>query len=299
MIGLFSGGPVVVDGGLSTQLERRGQDISGRLWTARALLEDPDVITGAHADFLAAGADVVISASYQVSRSGFVADGRSAEEADDALGASVRAARRAVDQAGRRAWVAASVGPYGAILHDGSEYRGDYGLARSWLADFHRERIEVLASAQPDLLAIETIPDVREAEALVDALTGLPVTAWMCFSARDDAHTCAGQPIEDAVAVAATAPQVAAVGINCTDPVHVTGLVRRVAATVDLPIVVYPNAGGAWDASDGQWRGATDAVGEDLVAQWRDAGAVAIGGCCGTDADAVSRIATALGRTGT
>lgn len=299
MTALFADGPVIVDGGLSTQLESRGQDISGRLWTARTLLEDPGQIVAAHADFLAAGADVVITASYQVSRAGFEADGRSAAGADRALAASVAAARQAVRAAGRPAWVAASVGPYGAILHDGSEYRGDYGLDRGTLTRFHHERLEVLVDAEPDLLAIETIPDLREAEALVDALAGVDLPAWMTFSARDDAHTCAGQRIEDAVAVAARSPQVVAVGINCTDPALVTALVRRIADTVDLPIVVYPNAGGQWDATDGQWRGADAATTDQRLAEWQEAGAIAIGGCCGTDASAISRIAAALGRTGT
>ena len=157
--------------------------------------------------------------------------------------------------------VAASVGPYGAILHDGSEYRGHYGRTRQQLADFHRERLDVLVAPRPDLLAVETIPDVAEAEALVDVLADHPtVPAWMTFSAADDAHLCAGQPIEEAVAVASSAPSVMAVGVNCTDPRHVAGLFRRIRGECDLPVVVYPNAGGRWDAADGQWHGAAVAA---------------------------------------
>ncbi len=167
-------------------------------------------------DFVEAGADVIISASYQVSRTGFVAAGLTSAQADDALRASVAVARQATD--GTSARVAVSVGPYGAILHDGSEYRGDYGLTHRQLVDFHRERIDVLVDARPDLLAVETIPDLREAEALVDVLGEYPtVPAWLSFSGADGSHLWAGQRIEEAALVAAGAPNVVAVGINCTD----------------------------------------------------------------------------------
>ena len=297
---LFGDEPVVVDGGLSTQLAVLGQDTSGILWTGRVLLDNPAALQRAHADFVAAGAGVVITSSYQVSRWGFEQAGMSAADADAALRASTRAARAAVESVpGAQARVAASVGPYGAILHDGSEYRGRYGRTHDQLADFHRERLEVLASTAPDLLAIETIPDVDEAAALVEALADHPeLPAWMSFSALDDAHVCAGQPVEEAVAVAAASPSVVAVGINCTDPRHVLGLVQRMRAVTDLPIVVYPNAGGEWDAVDGQWHGSTAPGGAafpgPVVRAWLDAGATAVGGCCGTDARTISRVAAVL-----
>lgn len=292
---------MVVDGGLSTQLARLGQDTTGMLWTGRVLLENPDAITQAHADFVESGAGVLISASYQVSRWGFRQAGMSDTEADAALRAATRAARAAVPADGG-VLVAASVGPYGAVLHDGSEYRGRYGLTRRRLADFHRERLDVLASTEPDLLAIETIPDVEEAMALADVLAGHPgLPAWMSFSAVDGEHVCAGQPIEDAVAVASSIPSLVAVGINCTDPRFVTSLVSRIRAVTDLPVVVYPNAGGAWDPSDGEWHGAEEpdpsvAFPDGVVAEWVAAGASAVGGCCGTDAGAISRIAAVLAR---
>lgn len=299
-VDLFGTTPVVVDGGLSTQLAVLGEDMSGILWTGRVLLDNPDAVQRAHADFVAAGADVVITASYQVSRWGFEQAGMTADDADAALRASTLAARAAVDGGhGTGAKVAASVGPYGAILHDGSEYRGRYGRTHRELVDFHRERLDVLAATAPDLLAIETIPDVDEAAALVEALADHPeLPAWMSFSAMDDSHTCAGQPIEDAVAVALASPSVIAVGINCTDPRHVRGLVERMRAVAVLPIVVYPNAGGEWDASDGLWHGTTadgGAAFPDAVVQaWVAAGATAVGGCCGTDARSISRVAGVL-----
>jgi homocysteine S-methyltransferase len=302
-IDLFGDGVVVIDGGLSTQLTRLGQDISGNLWTGRALLADPRAVTRAHADYIDAGADVIITSSYQLSRSGFVEAGLTEADADRALVASVVAARAAVAASDRTARVAGSVGPYGAILHDGSEYRGNYGLSKNQLVDFHRERLAVLLDAGPDLLAIETIPDVREAEALVEVLADVDVPAWMTFSATDGGRTCAGQSIEDAVEVATSVPAVVATGINCTDPRLVADLVARMSAVTDLPIVVYPNAGGAWDAQDGEWHGdapvdASDAFPAPVLAAWRSAGAIGIGGCCGTDARTIRHVALELGRPG-
>jgi homocysteine S-methyltransferase len=298
---LFGDAPVVVDGGLSTQLTRLGQDISGDLWTGRALLADPSAVTRAHADFIAAGADVVITASYQVSRSGFVAAGLAAADADAALVASIRAARAATSTVDRTVRVAASIGPYGAVLHDGSEYRGRYGLSRRQLSDFHRQRLDVLAAAGPDLLAVETIPDIDEAEALVDVLDEFGIPAWLTFSAVEGGRTCAGQAIEEAVAVAGSARSVIATGVNCTDPSLITELVERITATVPLPIVIYPNAGGIWDAADGEWHGGrpvdTSSIFPSAVLdRWRAAGAVAIGGCCGTDAATISHVARVLAR---
>jgi homocysteine S-methyltransferase len=288
---LFGDGLVVLDGGLSTQLEEGGQDVSGVLWTGRLLIDDPGAVRDAHQAFVAAGADVVITASYQVSRRGFESAGLGSDVADAVLRSSTAVARSAAAHSAAR--VAASVGPYGAILHDGSEYRGNYNIAHADLVAFHRERLDVIAETAPDLLAVETIPDVREAQALVEVLADHPdLPAWLTFSARDEAHVSAGQSIEDAVAVAVSAPSVMAVGVNCTDPRHVTALVERIRAVTALPIVVYPNAGGQWDAADGGWHDAGAAVFPDaLVEQWRAVGVRAVGGCCGTDARTVSAIA--------
>lgn len=281
---------VIIDGGMSTQLESMGHDISGNLWTARALFESPGAIVDAHRAFVDSGADVLITASYQVSRQGFIEAGLTAQQADESLVRSVELAR----QASSSAKVAASIGPFGAILHDGSEYRGCYGLSRGQLADFHRERIPFLASAQPDYLAIETIPDVLEVQALVDALEGNEIPAWITFSAKDGAHTCAGQPIEEAVRAAEAIDGITRVGINCTDPVFVPELIDRIRATTTLPVIVYPNAGGTWDAATGLWNGVTiDDIARNAT-EWVKHGASWVGGCCGTDAKAIAAIRSAV-----
>jgi len=231
---LLAHGDAALDGGLASELESRGHDLTGTLWSARLLAEDPEAIRDVHTAYFLAGASVGISASYQASRAGFERHGLGADEADRMLALSVSLVREARAVAAGRGshhpmLVAASVGPYGATLHDGSEYRGRYGVSHGLLVDFHRERLEVLVHARPDFLAIETIPDLDEARAVVEALKGFAAAAWMSFSCADDATTCAGQPIEDAAALVADAG-LAAIGINCTKPEHVLGLVGRIRA---------------------------------------------------------------------
>lgn len=304
LAGLLESGPWPLDGGLASELAERGRDITGHLWSARLLREDPDAIRAVHEAYLRSGARVVISASYQASRQGFAAVGLDARQADDLLRLSVDLARAARDAVATEpgldpGLVAASVGPYGAIGHDGGEYRGRYGLSHAQLVAFHRERIDVLAAAGPDLLAVETIPDADEAAALVDVLADhADLPAWMTFTCGDDARLWAGQPIEEAVAAAAAAPSVRAVGVNCTAPELVTPLLERIAGSgVGLPVVVYPNAGFGWDPSTSTWTGVgTDVLPDPVVREWVDRGAVLVGGCCGLGPRAVRGIAGALGR---
>lgn len=273
----------ILDGGLSTQLERRGADVAGPLWTARLLREEPALIARAHRDFVDAGAGTVITASYQVSRHGLIEQGATQEEADAALRSSVAVARDS------GAVVAASVGPYGAVLHDGSEYRGRYGVGHRALVDFHRERLDVLVDAQPDVLAIETIPDLDEVVALVEAIDDYPgIPAWLTVSIGADGNLCAGQSLTELAQVAAA--HVSALGINCSAPSAATAGILALREATELPLVVYPNAGGVWDARSGRWEGAGEWTFAD-VQRWRAAGAVLVGGCCGVDAAGIRELA--------
>jgi homocysteine S-methyltransferase len=284
---------VVLDGGLSTQLERHGADFSGRLWTGKALLEKPDVVERAHRDFVDAGAAIISTASYQVSRSGFSAEGLTASDADLALTRSVEIARAAT--AGTDVKVAASVGPYGATLHDGSEYRGNYGVDQGTLEVFHRERIAVLAAATPDYFAVETIPEITEARALVAVLADFPeIPVWVSFSCGDDAHLVSGEPIEDAARVVAVLPQIVAIGMNCVPPENVAPLARRIASVTDTPIISYPNRGGQWDSATNTWSGQTPKTLAQWWPQWHAAGVTFVGGCCGHDATAIAQLRDVL-----
>ena len=290
-------GTVVLDGGLATELERRGADLRDPLWSAKVLVEDPDAIRSVHAAYFEAGADVAISASYQATFEGLAGRGIDRNQAAAMMRRSVELAREA---AGSGRVVAASVGPYGAMLGNGAEYTGDYDRDEDQLVEFHVPRIEALAEAEPDVLAVETIPSFVEARALVRALEKVPeVPAWVSFSCRDGGHICDGTPIGSAVEVVASAPGVVAVGVNCTSPLFVERLVETISDTTGKHIVCYPNRGSFWDPMRKTW---TDPPRQDArpplrPLAWKEAGASLIGGCCGTTPDDIAAAARALGRT--
>lgn len=280
----------VLDGGLSTVLQARGHDLADDLWTARLLRDDPAEIVAAHRTYFEAGADVATTASYQASVPSLVSAGCSVAEAESLLRLSVRLAADARDAHDRDGLlVAASVGPYGAILGDGSEYRGRYGLTRTELADFHRPRLELLAECEPDLFAVETIPDVVEAQVLVELLDDLGLPAWFSYSI-EDGRTRAGQDAAEAFAVAASSAAVVAVGVNCCDPLGVLGAVELVARVAGKPAIAYPNAGEDWDADAHTWVGRST-YDPALVPSWLAAGADWVGGCCRVGPDAIAGLA--------
>lgn len=285
-------GVAILDGGLATELEARGHELGDELWSARLLADDPESIRRLHLDYLEAGADCIVSASYQASLEGFSRRGLSAEDAERLLRRSVELAAAARDafwarpesRAGRlRPLVAASVGPYGAFLADGSEYRGDYELGARGLADFHRRRLEILAGSGADLLACETIPSATEALVLVELLAGLPGSrAWLSFSCRDGRRISDGTPIASLAAEVASSPRVVALGVNCTAPVHLGSLIEAVRGATSKPIVAYPNSGEAWDAESRRWLPGGRPGALAAAAEWVELGARAVGGCCRT-----------------
>jgi homocysteine S-methyltransferase len=300
--GLDRGERIVLDGGLATQLEAQGADLSDALWSARLLVEDPTAIVDAHLAYYRAGARVATTASYQATFEGFARRGIGRDEAQRLLRRSVELAAEARDQVvpeapgGPRRFVAASIGPYGAMLADGSEYRGRYGLTVAQLADFHRDRLGVLASTDADVLAIETIPEVEEAAALAELLVQTPgAAAWVSFSCADGQRIRSGATIEEAVDAVSGNPSVLAVGVNCTRPAHVPELIERIAAVTTLPVVVYPNSGEAWDAAGRTWTGTAGAdVDGDAARAWLARGARLVGGCCRVAPAQIASIAAAV-----
>jgi homocysteine S-methyltransferase len=284
--------PVVLDGGLATLLEARGHDLSSDLWSARLLTDDPEAVVDAHAEFFRAGAQVATTASYQASFGGFAALGLDSDQSADLMRHSVSLARRARDEHRPDGWVAASVGPYGASLADGSEYRGDYDLDVSGLRDFHARRLEVLAGAGPDVLALETIPCLAEVEALCAELDGTGLTAWLSLTADGD-RTRAGEPLLDAWAMAADVAEIVAVGVNCCAPDDVTAALGGASS----PLVAYPNSGQGWDAVRRTWTGES-AFEVDLVGDWLAGGVRLVGGCCRVGPDDITAVANAVSAAG-
>lgn len=280
--------PVLLDGGLATELEAAGHGLDTALWSAAMLRSNPAAIVQAHTAYLEAGAEIVTSASYQASRAGFRSFGTDAREADRLIESSVTLARQACERfaaahnkrVGRS--VAASVGPYGAVLHDGSEYRGNYGVSRATLRQFHGPRLQLLDGAGADLLAVETLPSLDEARVLAELLARCETRAWVSFSCRDAQSISDGTPIEVAAALFADHPQVFALGINCTAPRHLASLIGMLRAAVPgKSIVAYPNSGEIYDAVENQWSGTADTGAfANVAGEWFHAGAGYIGGCC-------------------
>ncbi|MFJ8661956.1 homocysteine S-methyltransferase [Streptomyces sp. NPDC093795] len=289
-------GVLVLDGGLSNQLEAQGCDLSDALWSARLLADAPEQIEAAHAAYVRAGARVLITSSYQATFEGFARRGVGREEAARLLARSVELARAAADGVREEVWVAASVGPYGAMLADGSEYRGRYGLSVRELEAFHRPRIEVLAAAGPDVLALETVPDVVEAEALLRAAEGCGVPVWLSYTV-EGGRTRAGQDLAEAFAVAAGNDGVLAVGVNCCDPAEAGAAVEVAAAVTGKPAVVYPNSGERWDAGARGWRGDM-AFDPAHATAWAAAGARLVGGCCRVGPATITALAESLATEG-
>ncbi|HXB86245.1 homocysteine S-methyltransferase [Mycobacterium sp.] len=283
---------LIADGGLATELEARGHDLSDGLWSARLLVEAPREVTAVHTAFFRAGAMIATTASYQASFDGFADSGIGRDDTVRLLRRSVELAKTARDEVGdasRR--VAASVGPYGAARADGSEYRGRYGLGVAQLEDWHRPRLEVLADAGADVLALETIPDVDEAEALVNLVQSLGVPAWLSYTI-DGTRTRAGQPLADAFAVAVGIPEIVAVGVNCCAPDDVLPAIGQARET-GKPVIVYPNSGERWDSARRAWVGPSR-FSARLAVQWAAAGARVIGGCCRVRPADIAELATAL-----
>lgn len=300
---LAHGEPLVLDGGLATQLEAMGHDIGTRLWSAALLRDNPDAIVAAHLAFLEAGAECITSASYQASRAGFTALGLSAAEADELIVSSVVLARRARQQflaaqhgAAGEPLVAASIGPFGACRHNGSEYTGNYGISHDELSEFHAARLTLLDTAGADLLACETIPDRQEVDVLHDLLERVQSPAWVSFSCRNGREISDGTPLRDMAALFRDHPRVLALGVNCTAPQFLPQLIDELrAGAPGVPIVAYPNSGETYQADGNRWLGA--ASGQDIGAaasEWRARGARLIGGCCRVTPADISCIRDAL-----
>ncbi len=287
----------VLDGGLATELEQRGFDLSGPLWSAHVLERSPEAIAAVHRDYLEAGADCLLTASYQVSAEGFQQLGRDSQDAANALRESIALAEtaRAEYQARtpRPIWIAASLGPYGAMLHNGAEYHGNYACSFEELAGFHSRRIAVLAETNADFLAFESIPSLQEAEAILTALDEYPDTpAYLSFTCSDGTHVSHGERLQACGELLEQFPQVIGIGVNCTRPELIGGLIGELRQVTEKPIIVYPNSGEQWDAAQHRWQGESQIqeFGE-LARRWRDAGAQWIGGCCRTGPEHVRAVA--------
>ncbi|XP_044501547.1 homocysteine S-methyltransferase 2 isoform X2 [Mangifera indica] len=310
------GGTAVIDGGLATELERYGADLNDPLWSAKCLLTSPHLIHQVHLDYLEAGADIIITASYQATIQGFEKKGFSREKSEAMLRKCVEIAceardmyyKRCSENAGdgigesrvlkhRPILVAASVGSYGAYLADGSEYSGNYGNAITLevLKDFHRRRVQILVDSAPDILAFETVPNKLEAQAYAELLEeeDIKIPAWFSFNSKDGVNVVSGDSILECASIAESCRKVVAVGINCTPPRFIDGLILAIKGVTTKPILIYPNSGEFYDADQKKWMQNTRVSDEDFVSyisKWCEAGASLVGGCCRTTPNTIRAI---------
>jgi len=280
--------PLLLDGGLSNELEKQGCDLSQRLWSARFLESDPEAIIRAHLSYLEAGAQCIITSSYQATIPGFREMGYDRTTAETLILKSVLLAGEAITRFtstgfhGPRPLIAASIGPYGAYLADGSEYHGNYGLSEKELKEFHQSRIGLLDRSRADFFACETIPSLQESVVLADLLTSTGKPAWISFSCKDDLHINDGTPISKCAALLASHSNIFALGVNCTAPEYISGLISAIKSeSGSKKIVVYPNSGEAYNAESKTWSGKSDPEPfREMVKEWLELGADIIGGCC-------------------
>ncbi|KAK2648388.1 hypothetical protein Ddye_015877 [Dipteronia dyeriana] len=311
-----AGGGAVIDGGLATELESHGADLNDPLWSAKCLLSSPHLIHRVHLDYLEAGADIIITASYQATIQGFEAKGFPKEKGETMLKKSVEIACEARDTYYERCsesscdvtgdgkilkhrpiLVAASVGSYGAYLADGSEYSGNYGdaITLETLKDFHRRRVQVLVESGPDLIAFETVPNKLEAQAYAELLEeeDIRIPAWFSFNSKDGNNVVSGDSLVECASIAESCKKVVAVGINCTPPRFIHGLILAIKKVTTKPILIYPNSGEFYDATIKEWVQNTGVSDEDFVSyvnNWRKAGASLVGGCCRTTPNTIRAI---------
>ena len=285
----------ILDGGMASELEYLGANINGPLWSAHVLQDAPDKILAVHRAYIAAGADCIETASYQVSRMGYAEFGLGPAQADAALLHSVELARKAASEfPKRKIFIAVSLGPYGAVLHNGAEYHGNYNCPHQDLVAFHSARIEVLSEIKGrEALAFETLPSLEEAQAIGEALAPYPnLAAWFTFTCKDEVHVAHGELLRDCAAIVAALPQTIAIGVNCTHPSLIASLIGELRAASSKPIVVYPNAGEDWDASARCWIGSSDPAAYGARAgEWFAAVAQIVGGCCRTRPAHISEVA--------
>lgn len=294
----------VLDGGMASELEYLGADINGPLWSAHVLEDAPEKIIAVHRAYIDAGAEVIETASYQVSRMGYAEIGLDPTRADAALLRSVALAREAAAEfPDRRILIAASLGPYGAALHNGAEYHGNYTCTFDDLVQFHRERVAIFAAAPPaaapDLLAFETLPSLAEAEAIGQALAPHPeLAAWFSFTCRDDHHVAHGELLRQCASAVAAFPHTVAIGVNCTHPRFIPSLIAELRAASGEPILVYPNSGEGWNSENRCWTGNSDPheYGEEAK-KWFAAGAQIVGGCCRTRPEHIRQVVQFLRST--
>ncbi|TKY62424.1 Selenocysteine methyltransferase [Spatholobus suberectus] len=300
-----TGGTAVIDGGLATELERHGADLNDPLWSAKCLFSSPHLIRQVHLDYLENGADIIITASYQATIQGFKAKGYSDEESEGLLRRSVEIACEAREVMGLMvessnndlSWLQHQWGAMELIWPTDQSTVGIMVMLSlvETLKDFHRRRVQILAESGADLLAFETVPNKLEAEAYAQLLEeeDIKIPAWFSFNSKDGVNVVSGDSLMECGSIAESCNKVVAVGINCTPPRFIHGLIVLLKKVTTKPIVIYPNSGETYDADLKEWVQNTGVTDEDFISyvnKWCELGASLVGGCCRTTPATIRKI---------
>ena len=290
---------IVIDGALASELQRRGCDLNDSLWSAKVLIEQPELIQQVHYDYFVAGADCAITASYQATPMGFAPKGIELEESIKLIKTSVKLAQQAKMQylndikQDKALLIAGSVGPYGAYLANGSEYTGDYQLSESEFIAFHKDRVAALIDVGVDILACETMPSFLEIKALAKLIQQFPmVNCWFSLTLKDQKHISDGTPLTEVIEYLNSIEQIVSVGINCIALEKVTPALEVLSKLTSKPLIVYPNSGEQYDPTTKQWHKNHhhNCTFANQLDTWIKLGAKLIGGCCQTTPEDIVEI---------
>ena len=297
---------IVIDGALASELQRRGCDLNDSLWSAKVLIEQPELIQQVHYDYFVAGADCAITASYQATPMGFAPKGIELEESIKLIKTSVKLAQQAKMQylndikQDKALFIAGSVGPYGAYLANGSEYTGDYQLSESEFIAFHKDRVAALIDAGVDILACETMPSFLEIKALAKLIQQFPmVNCWFSLTLKDQKHISDGTPLTEVIEYLNSIEQIVSVGINCIALEKVTPALEVLSKLTSKPLIVYPNSGEQYDPTTKQWHKNHhhNCTFANQLDTWIKLGAKLIGGCCQTTPEDIVEIHQLLNKS--
>lgn len=280
--------PIILDGGLSNVLEDFGCNLNNELWVANLLNTNPEAIIKTHLAYLEAGAQIISTSSYQATIPGFMKLGFTKAESEALILKSVELANIALQRFSKKnnlqqkPLIAASIGPYGAFLADGSEYSGNYNISDKVLIEFHKKRIQILDQTNCNILAFETIPSIQEIKVLSEILKTTKKPAWISFSCKDESHINDGTTIKEAATLLKDHPNVFAIGVNCTAPKYISSLITILHSTVSTKkIIIYPNSGESYNAKSKTWIENSNPVSfAEMTAEWVNLGADIVGGCC-------------------
>lgn len=300
---------LILHGALGTELEYQGYDVSGKLWSAKYLISKPNLIKDIHKTYIEAGSDIVTTSTYQATLPGLAEAGLSADQAKNIIALTVKLAKEARDEVWaafdeqtkqKRLYplISGDVGPYAAYLADGSEYTGRYDLDKAGLKAFHRERLAILVAEGVDLLALETIPNFEEVQALAELLTEeFPtVEAYLSLTSQDGVSISDGTPIATVAAYIDQQEQILALGFNCSSPVIYDQALTEIRKASQKPLVTYPNSGEVYDGASQTWHqdAATEASLLERTKKWQELGAKIVGGCCRTRPEDIKLLAQGL-----